>query len=105
LRAEREEFGFRRLDFQTELSQALRQFTQESPRVGLCLKADNKSSSPGESHPQALTEPDVNLSAHPALIVQPQDEFRFAKAQTSLVLGGQHYPTSEQLVEHGERNA
>ena len=30
----------------------------------------NKSSSPGESHPQALTEPDVNLSIHPALIIQ-----------------------------------
>ena len=30
-----------------------------------------KSSSPGEFHPQALPEPDVNLSIHPALIVQP----------------------------------
>jgi hypothetical protein len=31
----------------------------------------NESSSPGEFHPQALPEPDVNLSIHPALIVQP----------------------------------
>ena len=30
-----------------------------------------ESSSPGESHPQALTDPDVSLSAHPAPIVQP----------------------------------
>ena len=29
------------------------------------------SSRPGESHPQALTEPDMNVSAHPALTVQP----------------------------------
>jgi len=29
-----------------------------------------KSSSPGEFHPQALTDPDVNVSAHPALIIQ-----------------------------------
>ena len=29
-------------------------------------------SRPGESHPQALSEPDVNLSAHPAPITQPQ---------------------------------
>jgi len=29
------------------------------------------SSSAGESHPHALTEPDVSLSTHPALIVQP----------------------------------
>ena len=31
----------------------------------------NGSSRPGESHPQALTEPDMNVSAHPALTVQP----------------------------------
>ena len=36
------------------------------------LDSDNlRSSSAGESHPHALTEPDVSLSAHPALIVQP----------------------------------
>ena len=28
-----------------------------------------ESSSPGEFHPQALTDPDVNVSAHPALII------------------------------------
>ena len=33
------------------------------------LKTD-QSSSPGESHPQALTEPDVRLSPHPAPAVQ-----------------------------------
>jgi len=30
-----------------------------------------ESNSPGEFHPQALTEPDVSLSTHPALIDQP----------------------------------
>jgi len=30
---------------------------------------DGGSSSPGEFHPQALTDPDVNVSAHPALII------------------------------------
>ena len=34
-------------------------------------KEEPGSSSAGESHPHALTEPDVSLSAHPALIVQP----------------------------------
>jgi hypothetical protein len=29
-------------------------------------------SSPEESHPRALAEPDVNLSAHPAPIIEPQ---------------------------------
>ncbi len=41
-------------------------------RISSVTSAQNhESSSPGESHPQALTEPDVNVSVHPALIVQP----------------------------------
>jgi len=32
-------------------------------------KRNEESSSPGEFHPQALTDPDVNVSAHPALII------------------------------------
>jgi hypothetical protein len=39
------------------------------------------SSSAGESHPHALTEPDVNLSIHPALIIQPQVERLSANAE------------------------
>ena len=39
------------------------------------LRKDRTPSSPGKSHPQALTEPDVSLSAHPALIVQSQVGF------------------------------
>lgn len=39
----------------------------------LSLAQDKKSSSPREFHPQALTEPDLNVSAHPALIVQSQE--------------------------------
>ena len=40
-----------------------------------------QSSSAGESHPHALTEPDVNLSVHPALIAQPVPE-EIASEQT-----------------------
>ena len=40
------------------------------------------SSSPGESHPQALIDPDVNLSIHPALIAQPSVASPFANGQT-----------------------
>ena len=32
---------------------------------------NNTVSSPGESHPQDLSEPDVSVSAHPAPIIQP----------------------------------
>jgi hypothetical protein len=38
-------------------------------------------SSPGESHPQALSEPDVNLSTHPAPIIQPQAQPPSASGQ------------------------
>ena len=41
--------------------------------TNLCLTMTSwaaESSSPGEFHPQALTDPDVNVSAHPALIIQ-----------------------------------
>jgi hypothetical protein len=33
--------------------------------------AARKSSGPGELHPQALTDPDVSVSTHPAPTVQP----------------------------------
>ena len=32
---------------------------------------DARVSGPEESHPEALSEPDLNLSAHPAPIIQP----------------------------------
>jgi len=35
----------------------------------LVLESQDESSRPGESHPQALTDPDMNVSAHPALTV------------------------------------
>ena len=38
----------------------------------LALAKDDQSSQPGELPPELLTEPYVNLSAHPAPIVQPQ---------------------------------
>ena len=51
------------------------------------------SSSPGELHPQALTEPDVNLSIHPALIVQSY--------HIRLCLCHELLPTGDQRSPHG----
>ena len=103
-RADVNDLRFRRMQGQTiGRHPALNEFQRTSGLVGGSAQ-DHESSSPGESHPRALTEPDVNLSTHPALIVQSQVEFRFAKARTSSALGGQYCPTSERLVEHGERN-
>src|SRR5215510_2740418 len=50
---------------------------------------DDESSSAGESHPHALTDPDVNLAAHPAPIVQPQAVPPSANAQRGAAAVGQ----------------
>src|SRR5215472_12901583 len=47
---------------------------------------ENRSSRPGESHPQALTDPDMNVSAHPALIVQSAHDATMANEQTAVGL-------------------
>ena len=39
----------------------------EAPRIGFVLEASHESSHPEEPPLQVLTEPDVNVSAHPAL--------------------------------------
>ncbi len=41
------------------------------PELPARRRQHQQSSGAGEFHPHALTEPDVNLSAHPAPIVQP----------------------------------
>ena len=53
-----------------------------------------RSSSPGESHPQALTEPSGRLSTHLARTIQPQELFRFAKPQTDSDYSAQSSPSS-----------
>ena len=45
--------------------------TSTNFRFDTCRRG-NESSSPGEFHPQALTEPDVTVSRHPALIIPSQ---------------------------------
>ena len=41
----------------------------------------NQSSGVGESHPHALSEPYVNVSAHTAPIIQPKDKHHTASVQ------------------------
>jgi hypothetical protein len=58
----------------------------------------SESSSPGESHPQALPEPDVNLSIHPALIVQPPGASPFANGQIDSAPFEQCVPILKRLL-------
>ena len=57
-----------------------------SLRVPLVLEPDNGSSRPGESHPEALSEPCLNLSAHTAPPMQPACE-AYANVRTGKGLG------------------
>jgi hypothetical protein len=63
--------GFLILQFQIEPLQPFSQFFFEQLCFGSMLKAHYKVSGPREFHPRALSEPDMNLSAHPAPIIQP----------------------------------
>ena len=60
------------LTLQTSSNQV---FAALTPRLPLHREKERplknpESSSPGEFHPQALTDPDVTVSCHPALIIQ-----------------------------------
>jgi hypothetical protein len=61
-----------RVKFQTELCQPIPELIQEPDGLRSMLKTQHESSRPGELHPQALTDPDLSVSAHPALTVQPR---------------------------------
>ena len=61
----------RRVYGQFEAPKPLRQHHHHPLAVIFPLAADHEVSSPGESHPQALSEPGVNLSVHRAPIIQP----------------------------------
>ena len=86
---------------QTVLGETFHQHVIDPTSVLLVSESNDESSSPGESHPQALTEPDVNLSAHPALIVQSQVGFHAPITQRASVLAVPHSPASEQLYVDG----
>lgn len=52
------------------------------------------SSSGGESHPSALTKPDVKLPPHPASIFQPRVGCRFARDTEGSGLAGRAFRAS-----------
>src|SRR5690242_16451733 len=77
------------MNAQTKAGTSLGEHRHDPSGVRFPLTADDKSSSAGESHPHALTDPDVNLAAHPAPIVQPQAVPPSANAQRGAAAVGQ----------------
>ena len=57
---------------------------EDEDSVGARRHLRCESSGPGELHPQALTDPDVSVSTHPAPTVQPVPDAAIANAQTML---------------------
>src|SRR6266704_883467 len=71
----------RGMNAQAKAGKPLRQYVHDLASVCFDFAPDDESSSARESHPRALSDPDVNLSAHPAPIVQPQAVPPSANAQ------------------------
>ena len=63
--------GFGRMKRQFQPGHDLFNPMQSFPSLSLGSTNNHKVSGPREFHPRALSEPDVNLSAHPAPIIQP----------------------------------
>jgi hypothetical protein len=63
----------------------------DDPEVAV---ADDESSSPGELHPRALAEPDVELSPHPALMIRSPVLSRPATERTGWDRGAPPDPAS-----------
>lgn len=95
-RTERNEFRLGGMDGQSILAKSFRDDFHHAEGVTMIAKPNHESSSPGEFHPQALTEPDGNLSAHPALIVQSQGEFPATTTQKAEAPAEPSGPASEQ---------
>jgi len=72
------------IDLQPEAGESLGDHPLDFLNILQPLEAHDESSSPGELHPQALAEPDLNLSTHPAPMTQPPVEPPRPSAQTDL---------------------
>ncbi len=67
----------------------MRRHNQRLYRVARAILRNDGVSSPGELHPEALAEPDVNLSAHPAPIKQTCQSYRYPSGRREPFAPGQ----------------
>src|SRR4051812_11059031 len=92
--AKRDQAGLVRMQRQRKLLQARAHRVPEALGIGLVLETDHESSSGGDLHPSALSEPDVRLSPHPAPTLQPPAARPAATGQTGWDRGGRCAPAS-----------
>src|SRR5262249_61943051 len=91
---EPDQAGLVRVERQAVLAEALRQHVEHAAGVFLAGEAQDESSGPGELHPQALAEPDVELAPHPALMIQSPVVSRSATGRTDGDRGAPPDPAS-----------
>jgi hypothetical protein len=98
---ERKEASLVRMRGQSIALQSLAEHRLDPLCIVVMFKANEESSRPGDSHPQALTEPDVNLSAHTAPTVQPPPDAAKTSAQRTAGHGGQSAEASARSAGDG----
>ena len=89
-----------RMEFQPTISQSRSDGLPHFLGLPFCAAVGNEVSSPGESHPEALSELYVSLSTHTAPIKEPRDPS--ASEQTVLESDGRYYRSSVMLAEDGD---
>ena len=94
----REEVSLVGVQGQSEVFQPLAESIHHTLRIALVFEADDKVSNPEESHLRVLAEPDVNVSAHPAPIIQPPAPGPSASART---VWGRVRPRGPASASHG----
>lgn len=84
--AELHQSGFLRVYRESELPQSALHGYTEALGIDSLVEPDDESSHPREPPPQVLTEPDVNLPAHPALPIEacPHSSGQCANSLVSL---------------------
>ena len=94
------------IDLNLELGQLLSQSLIYRPKqpvmTSVTVHQDHKVSSPGESHPQALSEPGVSLSTHRAPIIQPMAKSPSASERRAAVRDERSDPANTPLGVYGD---
>ena len=89
-----------RMEFQPTISQSRSDGLPHFLGLPFCAAVGNEVSSPGESHPEALSELYVSLSTHTAPIKKPCDPS--ASERTALENDAKCYRSSVLLAEDGD---
>src|SRR5262249_3531877 len=93
--------GLLRMKRQRKLPQPLTHLIQEASGVNFVLESDDEWSGGRDSHPSALTDPEVKLAPHPAPPLQPPVARRAATGRTDWGPVARCFPASASMLVPG----